>query len=247
MQRSTGGLSERYLDDNLWSTIIRQIEGIHDVYTVLGNISSLGRAQAVREEAMREASRLLGDKPRLVVDVGAGPGDSVRTAARLFPLQYIVAVEPSPRLAHYSCSGCRHICDAVQAVAEYLPLRSDAADLATAFYAARDYKRPREGIKEMVRVARAVAIGDIFLPESGTRRIAVKIWVCYVAPAIAAVIATRRGRNYRGICHSLKGWCSVKQLADFVAETIRETGHSPLLVYREVMLGGLGYVAAVKA
>lgn len=242
--RRTGTLLERRLEHRHWETIIEQIETIKKEYTILGDLSSLGNARRVRRGALRRAVTLLGHAPRVVVDVGAGPGDSVREAAGLIAPGYIVAVDPSPRLVSEACMGLEHVCDAVVAVAEHLPIRDRGADLATSFYAARDFRDLRRGVREMVRVSRTIAIGDIFLPRNPVTRLLVRAWVCVAAPLLAVLVAFLRGLSYRGICSTLRGWCSVEDLAALIREEASSLGLGARVEPRSMVLGGLGYVVA---
>jgi len=210
-------------------------------YSLLGRLFSLGYACRVRREALDHAlSRV--DVPVKVVDVGSGPGDSVKLLTSRSSVSYVIAVEPSPLLVQKSCSTAMHLCDAVQAVAEHLPLRDKGVGLVSSFYAVRDYRDTLKGLSELLRVAaEAVAIGDIFLPEDILRRLLVKTWACIIAPLLAAMVYLVRGARYRGICRSLRGWCSVEKLAS----TIAEIGRGAFRVaYRSLILGGMGYVVA---
>lgn len=242
--RRTGMLLERRLERRQWETIIEQIESIKREYTVLGDLSSLGNARRVRRGALRRAAEVLGHSPRVLVDVGAGPGDSVREAAGLLGPGYIVAVDPSPRLVSEACRGLEHVCDAVVAVAEHLPIRGRGADLATSFYAARDFQDLRLGVREMIRASRVVAIGDIFLPRNPVARLLVRAWVCVAAPLLAMLVAFLRGLSYRGICSTLRGWCSVEDLAALIQEEASRLGLGAAVEPRGIVLGGLGYVVA---
>lgn len=240
----TGMLLERHLERKQWETIIEQIESIKREYTILGDLSSLGNARRVRRGALRRAAAVLGHAPRVLVDVGAGPGDSVREAARLLSPGYMVAVDPSPRLVSEACTGLEHVCDAVVAVAEHLPIRSRGAELATSFYAARDFQDLRRGVREMMRASRVIAVGDIFLPRNPVARLLVRTWVCVVAPLLAMLIAFIRGLSYRGICSTLRGWCSVEDLAALIREEASGLGLGAAVEPESLVLGGLGYVVA---
>ncbi len=209
---------------------------------MLGHLFSFGYAERVRREAIGYALAKLG-KARVAVDVGAGPGDSVRVLASTGRVGYIVAVEPSGILVQKSCSNGGPLCEPVQAVAEYLPVRDSAADLASSFYAVRDYKDTVVGLRELLRVANVVAIGDIFVPSDPLKRLAVKTWTCIVAPLLASIIYFVKGARYRGICRSLRGWCSVERLAATVADI---AGNKVEVAYRGILLGGLGYIVAKK-
>jgi len=228
------------LDYRLWESIIQDIETIEPKYSLLGSIFSLGYAERVRREALTQAARLAGGEVDIAVDVGAGPGDSTRLIASL-GAGYVVAVEPSSVLVQKPCSGHGALCDAVQAVAEYLPLRDKAASLASSFYAVRDYGDTQRGLSELARVADVIAVGDIFVPRNALKRLLVKTWVCVIVPPLAALLYLAKGVRYRGICRSLQGWCSLEELA--AAMAAREGFN---VKTRSFMLGGLGYVVAWK-
>jgi demethylmenaquinone methyltransferase/2-methoxy-6-polyprenyl-1,4-benzoquinol methylase len=232
-------LSKRHLEYTTWESIIHDIETVEPKYSLLGTIFSLGYAEKIRKEAIKYAVSVGGNG--VAVDVGAGPGDSVKTIAALTrDFSYIVAVEPSPVLVTKSCRGFDTVCDAVQAVAEYMPIRSKSAGLVSSFYAVRDFKDVEAGLREMSRIGKVVAIGDIFVPRCIIKRILVKSWICLIVPALAALVYFVRGIRYRGICRSLRGWCSVEELAS----TLAELGSYSNVLVKKFTLGGLGYVVA---
>lgn len=241
-QHATQKLLNRLLEYKEWSSIIRDIEEVQPKYSLLGELFSFGYAGRVRREAIAAGLSLIGGIARVVVDVGAGPGDSIRELAATGRIGYIVAIEPSSIMVQQSC-GRSILCEPVQAVAEYLPLRSNAAELTTSFYAVRDYKDTVSGLREMSRVSRVIAIGDIFVPDNRVKRVLVKAWICVIVPLLAGLVYFVRGIRYSGICRSLRGWCSLRTLAAVIADIM---GKNAVIAVKEFVLGGLGYVVAAK-
>ena len=237
----------RILDKDTWRCIVQDIEAIVNVYRRMNKIMSLGLADKIRVEALKTLCNGLegglNDKPIILADIGAGPGDSIKTIINVCRgVSYIIALDPSSRLlANIEPSM---LCERVVAVAEYLPLRPRSITFATAFYAARDFQNLDQAIQEIVRtISRGgIAIGDIFLPDRTLNNIAVKIWVCVFVPLLAIMFATKQWRHYTGLCKSLKGWLSVKKLCNIIKQTDRE--NTIRTHCREYALGGLGYVVA---
>lgn len=241
-QHATQKSLNRLLEYREWSSIIRDIEEVQPKYSLLGELFSFGYAGRVRREAIATSLSLVGGTAKVVVDVGAGPGDSIRELAATGRVGYIVAIEPSSVMVQQSCGGSI-LCEPVQAVAEHLPLRSGAAEVATSFYAVRDYKDTVSGLRELSRVSGVIAIGDIFVPDNLVKRVLVKAWTCVLVPLLAGLVYFVRGIRYRGICRSLRGWCSLRTLAAVVADIM---GKNAVIAAKEFVLGGLGYVVAAK-
>ncbi|NOZ88524.1 MAG: methyltransferase domain-containing protein [Crenarchaeota archaeon] len=228
----------RCLSGSLWRSVISHIEAVTWSYTRAARILSLGYAPRIRFEAL---SRVSPPPGAVFVDVGSGPGDSV-DAILVYKPSYIVCIDPSESLLGCCRRRMRRsaaLLEPVVAVAEHLPLRDGAADVATSFYAVRDYRQLRPGLLELLRVASRVAVGDIFLPRGRLARLLVRFWVCRVAPALAKLL--RLGDGYRGICPTLQGWVSVEELRSTLSLL---AGGSAEVESRSFLLGGLGYVVA---
>ena len=225
--------------------IIRQIENIVSVYDRVAKIVSLGLADKIRRKAII-ASSMLTSRRGVVVDVGCGPGTSIREILRLINPKYITCIDPSIYLLKFCKQRFeveRVYMDFVVGVAEHMPIRDRVADVVTVFYAARDFSEPQKGFKELVRVSRcSIAIGDIFLPDNSISRTLVKTWICHLVPLIVDIVAFGHGKDYRGICDSLNGWYSLRRLKEFFLElsSVKAT------YTRGYALGGMGYAVIVK-
>ncbi len=209
------------------------MEAVSPYYELVNAAMSLGLGRAARLRGVAALATLC--RPAgPVVDVGAGPGPSTRLILEALAPPYVVAVEPSERMA----SGLRGspLLDPVVAVAEALPLRSRCCAAATAFYSARDFMDPAAGIAEMARVAGCVLVVDLFLPEGRVARLLLEAWVCRAVPVIAMMLARPVWWAYRRLCDTLRGWVGWRS----VAEPMARAG---MLV--AVWSAGLGSVAAV--
>ncbi|ABM79920.1 class I SAM-dependent methyltransferase [Hyperthermus butylicus] len=227
----------RRLDISFWRKIISDIEAIISYYRRMNRIMSLGHDEKVRCDAVQAICRHT--RCMLVLDVGAGPGDSVRCICKVAKPAYIVAVEPSSRMVRLSCRACRHVCDAVVAIAESLPFRSTVFDAVTSFYAARDYLNLTAALREERRVAcGGVVIGDIFVPASKLLRLLQKIWVCVFAPFIALIVAAGKWKPYTTLCRTLSRWLTIGEMGSMLC-----SGYE-VCEQRAYVVGGLGYVAA---
>lgn len=243
----TAQRNSRVLDEETWRCIVQDIEAITNVYRRMNRIMSLGLDNRIRVEALKNLcsniNEGLKNKPIILADIGAGPGDSIEPILSVCKeTSYIIALDPSPRLLTNIEPNV--FCERVVAIAEHLPLRTKSITFATAFYAARDFRNLNLALQEIRRAIGqgGIAIGDIFLPDEVLNNIAVKIWVCIIVPLLALVFATKQWKHYRGLCKSLKGWISVKGLCNMIKQV---TGESNMRVYcREYVFGGLGYVVA---
>ncbi len=226
----------------LWQRVIGQIERVSKVYTSTARVISLGLSDKVREDALKAAIACTSRNRVVVVDVGAGPGDSALAAAKLMKPSYIACVDPSVKLLSICRSRVDPVLhDAIVAVSEHLPVRDGAADVASSFYAVRDFKNLRQGLQEMVRVTSSVVvIGDIFLPRRTPMKQMVRAWICGLTPLLVSLVAPGYSDDYRGLCDTLKGWTSVEELAQLLEN------YTSLVLLRSYALGGLGYVLACK-
>lgn len=226
----------------LWQRVINQIERVSKVYTSTAKVISLGLSDRVREDALKAAMACTARDGVVVADIGAGPGDSVLAAEKLIKPAYIACFDPSVKLLSICRSRVNPVLyDAVVAVSEHLPVRDNAADIASSFYAARDFKNLHQGLREMVRIASStVVIGDIFLPRKPPMRQVVRTWVCGLTPLLVSLVAPGYADDYRGLCDTLKGWSSIEELASLLEN------YTPLVIMHSYALGGLGYVLACK-
>jgi len=185
-------------------------------------------------------------KALTIIDIGSGPGDSVAYILKIFNSPYVVCIDPSPELLR-NClsqlSNFRHVLEPVISIAERLPLRDNAADVASSFYAMRDFYNLAEGVREAVRISRiGLAVGDIFLPKNTLAGHIVRVWVCKIAPLLVELVAPGYSKYYRGICETLDGWLSAEELG----KLIEGEGMVRRVTIKKYMLGGLGFVVACK-
>ena len=239
-------IEHRCLDHRTWALIVSQIEGIKHVYNFMNKFMSLGLEDIVRRdavEALVNSAGLRGYEHRqvIVVDVGSGPGTSLKAIRRLLDKSFIVAVDPSTRLLSTACTGI--LCERVAGVAEHLPVRNRGVDIVTSFYASRDFQSLPEALVSMLNVARrGLAIGDVFLPRQLLKRFLVRTWVCRIVPILALLLAKRYWRNYKGLCITLKQWCDVGELEEYIEQLSEKLNRPAIVKSRSYVLGGLGYV-----
>jgi SAM-dependent methyltransferase len=126
---------------------------LHDLYDTLGRTYTATRGEDPRIAAQLHAA--LGDA-RTVVNVGAGTG-SYEPRDR-----WVLAVEPSPVMIAQrppDAAPC------IAAYAEDLPLADDTVDAALATLTLHHWTSWREGVAEMLRVARARVVIWTFEPD----------------------------------------------------------------------------------
>ncbi|MET1129190.1 MAG: methyltransferase domain-containing protein [Thermoproteota archaeon] len=239
------------LRDRAWRYIVSVIEAISSSleYDKLADTASLGLSRRVRIKAiaLSLAAALSAGKQVTLVDVGCGPGSSAEVAVAVAGKSgvYVVGIDPSALLLGIARKRLRYyLHDVVVGVAENLPIRVCGADVVTAMYSARDFRNVVRGLINMERAARiAVAVGDIFLPRSLLKRIAVLLWVCFLAPAVAAVRGGSKGLLYKSLCETVKGWTSLEDLAE-IAKKVSVMEHRVIMemIVKGLAVGGLGYV-----
>lgn len=241
-------VEQRCLDPRTWALIVSQIEGIKQVYNFMNRFMSLGLEDRVRRDAVESLvvnTRLRDDGHRqaVVVDVGSGPGTSLMAIRRLLDKSFIVAVDPSAHLLSTACAGI--LCERVVGVVEHLPVRDRGADIVTSFYASRDFQSLPKALVSMLNVARrGLAIGDIFLPRQLLKRFLVRTWVCRIVPILALLLARRYWKNYKGLCITIKQWCDVGELGEYIERLSKRLNRPAIVKSRSYVLGGLGYVTA---
>ncbi len=202
---------------NLWRKVVEAIETIQPFYERMNVIMSLGLGRAARIVGVAAAQEAC-NTPQTIVDIGVGPGVSSKLLLNTLAPSYLVAVDPSPRLAASALAELRSPqVDVVAAVGEALPLRSNCCGLAAAFYSLRDFTRPWRGLKEMLRVAKCVLVVDVFRPRNPLARSLLELWVCRIIPVLAMVVARPVWRSYRLFCQTLRGWIPVEALANALA------------------------------
>lgn len=116
------------------------------LYDQIGNTYTSTRRPDPRIAALINAA--IGDA-KLIVNVGAGAGAYETNS------EHLVAVEPSWQMIRQRPHGARPV---VQAVAESLPFRSNAFDVALAVLTLHHWKNWRAGIAEMKRTAKRIVI-----------------------------------------------------------------------------------------
>ncbi len=228
----------RYAHD-LWQTIVKAIETIRPVYEKANKAISLGLEIIARRWSYTILEPCQHD---IIVDVGAGPGNSTRGIAKHIDPKYIIAVDPSTKLLSTACKEIEARCEKVTAIAENLPLRTNAVCASSTYFASRDFIDPIKGLAEMYRVSNKVSIVvDIFLPENTIHKRLLEVWVCYFVPLIAMLWGVQYVNHYRMLCPTLKNWRS----ASYVAALFRRLGSKPWV--RLVPGGAVGVVAASKS
>jgi SAM-dependent methyltransferase len=112
-----------------------------DLYDEIG--AGYSSARRTDPRWMAEILAALGDS-RSVVDVGAGTGSYEPTDRQVY------AVEPAAEMIRQRPAGASPV---VRAIAEALPIRSDAADAAMAVLTVHHWTNWRQGLAELRRVA----------------------------------------------------------------------------------------------
>jgi demethylmenaquinone methyltransferase/2-methoxy-6-polyprenyl-1,4-benzoquinol methylase len=213
--RSLGLCSRPGLAVSVWRSVVEAIEAVTPRYELVNVAMSLGLGWIARRRGVAALARAC-PEPRVVVDVGPGPGPSLDLLARGLQPSYLVALEPSEAMASRLPRG--HSVDVVVGVAEAMPLRLGCCDAATAFYSARDFMDAWAGVAEMARVSRrCLLLVDMFRPANRLVGLLLRLWVCWIVPVIAMVLAGPVWRSYRMLCTTLEGWCPWQPVARALA------------------------------
>ncbi len=189
-----------------WLKLLSHLSNIIDVYDRMNRVMSLGIDVKTRREFLDRVEELCG-KPRVVLDVGCGPGTLASLIAEKWN-PYIVALDPIPEMLDALGSRCKSpLVDRVVAVGEHLPLRDDTVDLATAAFSLRDFIDWKRGIDEMIRVSRfCAAVLDIARAENPLLLVAELAWWGFFVPLAALLLARKNPTRYAAIARTILRW-----------------------------------------
>ncbi len=94
---------------------------------------------------------IVGNRPAVVIDIGAGPGDVLFALTWRAPVAVLTGVEPSRKMRELAAS--RGVAE-VDGSAETLPLEDGSVDLAVSTLSLHHWDRPAQAFAEIRRVLR---------------------------------------------------------------------------------------------
>ena len=98
-----------------------------------------------------DAERIVGRGPAVIIDVGSGPGDLLRSLAERLPSATISGVEPE---ADMRAISARRGVSSVEGAADALPLAAGSVDLIVSTLSAHHWPDPAGALGEFARVLR---------------------------------------------------------------------------------------------
>lgn len=129
------------------------------------------------DRVVDDAQRIVGSDRAVILDVGSGPGDLVRSLAERMPAAFVSGVEPE---ADMRAIATRRGASVVDGSAEALPVASGSVDLIVSTLSAHHWPDPAEALAEFARALR----------PGGEARIYDLRFVAYDADEIARFAST---------------------------------------------------------
>jgi demethylmenaquinone methyltransferase/2-methoxy-6-polyprenyl-1,4-benzoquinol methylase len=128
-------------------------------YSLFNHVSTFGNDLLWRPRALWEVDRRLARAPRVVVDLGCGPGDLSYLLARHYPQARVLGLDFTEAMVHRALSrrrsgpeGTRMDFGVADALA--LPVRTSSVDLVTSAFLVRNIPHLERAFSEMRRVLR---------------------------------------------------------------------------------------------
>ena len=199
------------LERDEWRRLLHHLSCIRDVYDRMNGVMSLGIDRKARRIFIEKLDEMC--SPRLVLDVGCGPGTLSEVMLSARP-RYVVLADPLPEMLEEALRRLpRAYIDPVVAVGERLPVRSDAVDAAVAAFSLRDHVDWRRGLSEMARVSRrCIGILDI-RRRRGLALIAQLAWWGVVVPLAALLVARKNPAHYLQLAKTILKWAPAEEIA----------------------------------
>jgi demethylmenaquinone methyltransferase/2-methoxy-6-polyprenyl-1,4-benzoquinol methylase len=227
---------------SLWSRVEDALRSLIPVYDKVNRVISLGQDVKLRRLA---AAKALKGNDLLVLDAGCGPGtmseiilgsaDCVKQIILVDPLRGMLK-RSKQRLGEDRCAF-------VQAVFEYLPLRSGVFDVSVTAFALRDAFDLTRALTELSRVVKCggvVLILDLGKPDNRLLQAAIGVYWRILAPLLASAYIGREGLMYSLLYHTYLKLPTNAHLKRMVEKLFT---HVEL---EERMMGGVIILLAVK-
>lgn len=212
---------------DIWSTIVSDIENLvsRNCYERVNRAVSFFRVGRLRGEA---AGRLRGR--RLILDAGAGPGESsLAIAETLGGDVSLILLDPSDamlRLARDRLENAEAVHVEVVGVFESMPLPDSAVDGAVTMFAFRDAIDYEAAAREFCRVLKPngrLVILDIYNPDNALFSALFKLYMT-IAPFLAALIVGcgRSSFKYLDLIKTINRMPKLSQLVGMLKSYFRE-------------------------
>ena len=214
-------------------------------YSLFDHVSTLGGDMIWRSKALWSVDNLLGKSPRMILDLGCGPGDMTFLMSSHYPSSRIVGVDFTRAMvvkgerARTSKPAGGRLSFAV-GDAQSLPFRSSTFDLVTSAFLLRNLTDLKAAIEEMRRVLKpggVILALDLTEPKPSWFKGFFHAYFDKVVPAIGA--AFHNELPYRYLSDSLAHFPP----RDRVMEMLRGTGLTDVscdLQWLGVVTGFLG-------
>ncbi len=204
-----------------WIKIQGVLEEIVDVYEVGNRLLSFGKSEKLRREALKDLSG-----EGLLLDVGCGPGNMALAALSEGWKGEIIMLDPLlPMLCRAKRIG--NNVNLIQAIAEYLPIRSSCIDVWIAGFSFRDFIDRERGLKELARALKKNGEGyllDLAKPDNIAKRVIIFIYWVF-SPILTFLKLGKIGLKYRGILTTYRGLPTNSKLLSLFKKMFREVSY----------------------
>jgi demethylmenaquinone methyltransferase/2-methoxy-6-polyprenyl-1,4-benzoquinol methylase len=200
-----------------WTDVIRVLRDVIPVYDKVNNAISLGKAQEYRLLGIKHAINNY-DKGNnftyLILDAGSGYGNMSSSILSMYDGISIVMLDPiidMLRLADVrfknSNGKSKSRIALISGVFEHLPFKDSTFNAVICGYSFRDAIIMRDAIREFSRVLRddgRLVIVDIGKPDNLLARFGVYLYLRFILPLIALIVAGRLGLKFSKIYDTYK-------------------------------------------
>lgn len=203
-----------------WVKIQGILEEIVDVYEIGNRLLSFGKSEELRREALKDLSG-----EGLLLDVGCGPGNMALAALSKGWKGEIVMLDPLlPMLRRAKRIGNVNL---IQAIVEYLPIRSTCIDVWIAGFSFRDFIDRERSLKELARALKKDGKGyllDLAKPDNIAKRVIIFIYWA-LSPILTFLKLGKIGLKYRGILTTYRKLPTNSKLLSLFKEVFREVSY----------------------
>ncbi|MEM3398535.1 MAG: class I SAM-dependent methyltransferase [Nitrososphaerota archaeon] len=193
-----------------WSDIVDTLSKISGYYRELNRVLSFGKDVEIRREAVKDLS----DKPKMVLDLGAGDGSFTEVACNEYPgIELIIMLDVLSEML--SKARKTPNVEKVQGVFEYLPFRGSLFDHVLAAFSLRDARDLEKALAEVSNVLRKsgrLIVVDLGKPDNLLKRCLISFYWVVIAPLHAFLRLGTRGLESIKIMKTLKSYPVTSQL-----------------------------------
>ncbi len=199
-----------------WTDVIKVLREVIPVYDKVNNVISLGKAQEYRLLGIKHAVNNYDSKDYnftyLILDAGSGYGNMSSGILSMYDGVSIVMLDPIIHMLRLAKLRFKNNCSEnkialISGVFEHLPFKDSTFNAVVCGYSFRDAIIMRDAVKEFFRVLRddgKLVIVDIGKPDNLFARFGVYLYLRFILPLIAFIVAGRLGLKFSKIYDTYK-------------------------------------------